>query len=350
MRQASHQSEPFEPEFLLDWSRSQVGRRRTRESILGTTLFHVAVLLWLLSLPPGAPYVGEEELLARSYDGVPLVAPPPPVTDPEPIRSPSVAETSGARLNIPIPAPIPPPPPEPEPDPIIPEPPPPAALSSEPEHGREPAQPEVPAPPDPAPPPPATEPEKPEIAFEKPGEVDLSGAGVSSGVAAAPRIQIPSSSLEAAIRQLAREGTGKGTVIGDVELPSTDDWVVEARGAPPSPGRTGSNLTLLSDTKGVDFRPYLMQILATVRRNWYVVMPASARLGRRGRVLIQLAIDKDGNIPKLVIASSSGAEALDRAAVAGITASEPFPPLPEEFTGDEVRVQFSFLYTTKRRR
>jgi len=41
----------------------------------------------------------------------------------------------------------------------------------------------------------------------------------------------------------------------------------------------------------------------------------------------------DGGVPKLVIASPSGADSLDRAAVAGVSASVPFPPLPTEFKG-----------------
>ena len=45
-----------------------------------------------------------------------------------------------------------------------------------------------------------------------------------------------------------------------------------------------------------------------------------------------------------MIASSSRFEPFDRAAVAAITASEPFPPLPDQFTGEEIRVQFDFLY------
>jgi TonB family protein len=113
---------------------------------------------------------------------------------------------------------------------------------------------------------------------------------------------------------------------------------------PPSPGRAGSALQLLSDPLGVDFRPYLLQILANVRRNWFAVMPESAKLGRRGRVEIQFSISRRGNVPKLVIVLPSGAEALDRAAVAGISASNPFPPLPTEYAGDVIRLQFTFLY------
>ncbi len=117
---------------------------------------------------------------------------------------------------------------------------------------------------------------------------------------------------------------------------------------PPSPGRQGSALELLSDPMGVDFKPYLIQILSAVRRNWHAVIPESAKLGRRGMVLIQFAINRDGSVPKLVIVSPSGTEALDRAAVAGISASNPFPPLPAEYRGLQVRLQFTFLYNMPR--
>ncbi|MBZ2185891.1 MAG: TonB C-terminal domain-containing protein [Bryobacter sp.] len=106
----------------------------------------------------------------------------------------------------------------------------------------------------------------------------------------------------------------------------------------------GSALELLSDPQGVDFRPYMKRILAIVRRNWFAVIPESARFGRRGRTLIQFSISKDGRVPKLVISGPSGAEALDRAAVAGISASNPFPPLPVEFKGEVIRLQFAFSY------
>jgi TonB family protein len=112
----------------------------------------------------------------------------------------------------------------------------------------------------------------------------------------------------------------------------------------PLPGKLGSSLELLSDPMGVDFWPYLIRVLSSVRRNWYAVIPESARLGRQGRVLIQFAISREGSVPKLVIATPSGTEALDRAAVAGISASNPFPPLPPEFKGSQIRLQLAFSY------
>jgi hypothetical protein len=39
---------------------------------------------------------------------------------------------------------------------------------------------------------------------------------------------------------------------------------------------------------------------------------------------------------------------MDRAAVAGVSASNPFPPLPPEYKGREIRVQFVFSYNLSR--
>jgi TonB family protein len=117
----------------------------------------------------------------------------------------------------------------------------------------------------------------------------------------------------------------------------------------PSPPRIGSNLQLLSDPQGVDFKPYLIQVLNAVRRNWLSIIPESARMGQRGRVLVQFIIDRRGAIPKLVIAEGSGTEAFDRAAVAGISASYPFPPLPADYKGDQIRLQLAFSYNIPNR-
>ena len=62
----------------------------------------------------------------------------------------------------------------------------------------------------------------------------------------------------------------------------------------PVPGKLGSSLELQSDPMGVDFKPYLIRVLSAVKRNWLAVVPESARLGRRGKVVIQFAISKDG--------------------------------------------------------
>lgn len=180
--------------------------------------------------------------------------------------------------------------------------------------------------------------EKPKLAFETPGQNGASP--VKGGVQA--KIPLPPSTVDDAMRSVARGGGGQGGVIvGDIDqTPSIQDSLRR----PASPGHPQSSLELLSDPMGVDFKPYLIRILASVRRNWFAVMPESVRLGRKGRVILQFAIDRNGGVPKLVISMPSGAEALDRAAVAGISASVPFPPLPAEFKGNQIRLQFAFAY------
>jgi len=180
--------------------------------------------------------------------------------------------------------------------------------------------------------------EKPKLAFETPG----SATGTMAQTGLAPRVQAPKNSVEDAIRQVARGAGSRGLVVGDEESMSTG--INPASPSVPVPGKLGSSLELQSDPMGVDFKPYLIRVLSAVKRNWLAVVPESARLGRRGKVVIQFAISKEGTVPKLVIAIPSGAEALDRAAVAGISASNPFPPLPAEFRGTVIRLQLNFMY------
>ena len=181
--------------------------------------------------------------------------------------------------------------------------------------------------------------EKPRIAFESPG-----AASARQDAARSPLP--PGSAIQQAMRDAATGQLTGGLVVGDVG--EGIGGFGEIAGLPPSPARSASSLQMLSDPMGVDFRPYLVQVLAAVRRNWFAVIPESARLGRRGRVNILFAINKDGRVPKLVIATPSGTDAFDRAAVAGISASNPFPPLPSSYGGDQIRLQLTFLYNVRR--
>ena len=108
----------------------------------------------------------------------------------------------------------------------------------------------------------------------------------------------------------------------------------------------GNAYQILTPTEGVDFSDYMQRVLASVRRNWYAVMPESAQLGDRGRVVLEFSIRRDGSVPnedpqRLL---GSGKEPLDRAAVSAIRSSNPFDHLPPAFSGPEIRLRFIFLY------
>lgn len=194
----------------------------------------------------------------------------------------------------------------------------------------------------PAPPPQIETQEKPKIAFEAPPRP---GSGTTGPGLAPGRLPMPSSSVAEAARAAMSQRAG-GTTVGDVDLPGSGG-LGGGLNLPGSAPRDTSTVEMLSDPQGVDFKPYLIRVLAAVRRNWRAVIPESARLGRQGRVQIQFAIARDGSVPKLVIAMPSGTDALDRAAVAGISASNPFPPLPTAFKGQQVRLQLTFTYNMK---
>ncbi len=157
-----------------------------------------------------------------------------------------------------------------------------------------------------------------------------------------PKLPPPRATVQAAINDLTSPGASDQMVI-------TDDSPTELQpGASRIPGQLGaqhSAVELQSDPQGADFKPYLTRILAIVRANWRHVIPESARMGTvRGRTVLEFIINRDGKIPKLVTAQSSGLEPLDRAAIAGLSMSDPLPPLPADFKGAQVRLAFSFAY------
>jgi TonB family protein len=57
---------------------------------------------------------------------------------------------------------------------------------------------------------------------------------------------------------------------------------------------------------------------------------------------------KDGKVAGMRIIGPSGYVSLDRAAWGGITASSPFPPLPNEFKGPYLALRFHFYYNPER--
>jgi TonB family protein len=102
-------------------------------------------------------------------------------------------------------------------------------------------------------------------------------------------------------------------------------------------------LDILSDTQGVDFGPYLNLALQRVRENWYHLIPESAAI-KKGKLAIEFAITKNGQVSGMKLVASSSDIALDRPAWGSITASNPFPPLPSEFGGQYLALRFHFYY------
>jgi len=337
--------------LLTDWSEPESGRRH-RVAAVGSILANVGLILFFIWLPAGTFHPEEPTPPVRRV--TPLIEPLTPLTQKAPNTSKVTTEFNAHEVQ-PRPRVVAPPSPPPvehaaQPKPLK-LPPMPAPKAAPPE-----AAPDVPkveaavkpapnvdlsklvAPAAPPPPQIQTE-EKPKVMFENASPETRISAGRG-------QVPIPGNGISEAIHQAARGSLG--TSVGDAG--ALGGFGGGGINIPSAPGLQGSALQLLSDPMGVDFRPYLTQILATVRRNWMNVIPESVlRLGRRGQTAIQFSVSRSGGVIKLVIANSSGSDPLDRAAVAGISASNPFPPLPAEFKGERIVLQFNFAYNMPRR-
>lgn len=336
--------------LLTEWG-DRNSRVRWREARVASVLVHIAGIVVLISLPAGFLDGPPARRLAPQVHHIltPLIDPPTEFTQKAPNKGKIAKELDVAalqpreRIRAPQPTPSttrpqasrPAPVPTVQPAPALPEPPKLDAGNKE--------APKLDLPPvaAPAPPPQIQTPqiqttEKPKLALENVG-------GPPPPVPPGQRrIAVPNASVSNAIREVARSGSAGGLMVGD---PGAGSGGYGAGiNLPPSPGVQGSALELKSDPMGVDFRPYLAQILQTIRRNWYAVMPQSVKLGRRGKVGLLFAITQNGSVSKVTWAGQSGVEALDRAAVAAISASNPFPPLPPEFKGERVVLQLNFAY------
>ena len=330
-----------EPELhlLTEWADPNEGTRRRGAGVLSIAV-HAALILTLVLLPK--EFFESPPPLPEAHPHVtPLIDPLTALTqkEPNPLKARKEFDGSEARPHPRLQTP-PSPPPAPKPTPpritaaappptprATPPPPPPDPVKLDPPKEQPKEQPKLELPP-PAPtaiPTPQIQAEeRPKSPFERPGggpvvpvpptqrQVPLPDTaavirgGVSGGMAGSSGATLPS----------MQAGPG-----GELELPQ-----------------------LLTDVQGIDFRPYLTRLLFTVKRNWMTVWPESARSGRKGKVGVQFSIGRDGTVQKVVFAYQSGADALDRAAIAAISMSTPFGPLPAQFKGDRVVLQFNFSY------
>ena len=62
------------------------------------------------------------------------------------------------------------------------------------------------------------------------------------------------------------------------------------------------------------------------------------------RVVLMFKIARDGRLLSCRVSRSSGVQAADRAAISAVELTAPFKPLPPEFKGQSVDIQFTFDY------
>jgi hypothetical protein len=162
---------------------------------------------------------------------------------------------------------------------------------------------------------------------------------------------LPNTSIGHTLSQAASDlpaspGGGASSIVASGRMPGGRGGGNGMGGGGGGGGQAGAGLTRLTDTGGVDFSAYDARIIASVKRNWYSIMPESALMGDQGIVMLRFRIFKDGTVvaEEPILERSSSKTPLDRAAMGSIRASSPFEPLPAAFTGPFVEYRFAYFY------
>lgn len=88
-----------------------------------------------------------------------------------------------------------------------------------------------------------------------------------------------------------------------------------------------------------DFGPYMRDLQRRIKMNWD---PPKGNESKRVVLLFRIA--KDGRLLSCSVAKSSGLPAADKAAINAVHLTAPFRPLPANFKGSSVDIQFTFDY------
>ncbi|MBQ4078403.1 TonB family protein [bacterium] len=88
-----------------------------------------------------------------------------------------------------------------------------------------------------------------------------------------------------------------------------------------------------------DFGPYMKELQRRIKMNWD---PPKGNESKR--VVLLFSIARDGRLLNVKVHRSSGLAAADKAAIDAVKLTAPFRPLPPDFRGDNVDIQFTFDY------
>ncbi len=91
--------------------------------------------------------------------------------------------------------------------------------------------------------------------------------------------------------------------------------------------------------KEPDFGPYMRELQRRIKMNWD---PPKGNESKRVVLLFKIA--KDGRLLSCSVFKSSGLQNADKAAINAVHLAAPFRPLPPEYKGQSIDIQFTFDY------
>jgi len=94
---------------------------------------------------------------------------------------------------------------------------------------------------------------------------------------------------------------------------------------------------------GTKHSAYVQAMVRKISQNWLKGL-VDFRITRAPRVYVSFDIARDGSISNVAVKQSSGIPSLDNSAMRAIYASNPMLPLPSDYSGSTVNVNFYFEY------
>ncbi|HEX4537903.1 MAG TPA: energy transducer TonB, partial [Candidatus Acidoferrum sp.] len=88
---------------------------------------------------------------------------------------------------------------------------------------------------------------------------------------------------------------------------------------------------------------YVEAVRRKIGSNWnlFEIDPA-VRSARRAKSVLTFTINRDGSVKNIRMESSSGNQSMDISAQRALANASPMPPLPNDYSGSYVNVNFDF--------
>lgn len=100
---------------------------------------------------------------------------------------------------------------------------------------------------------------------------------------------------------------------------------------------SSDNQTSDKKEKEIDFSPYMNELTRRINLNW-----DKPNISGDYKTVLLLKIAKDGRLLSCRVQKSSGLRAFDNAAINAVELTAPFRPLPPEYKGFEIDIEFVF--------
>jgi TonB family protein len=126
-------------------------------------------------------------------------------------------------------------------------------------------------------------------------------------------------------------GSGSGASRGSGSSHGTGGYAGNPAGGGGRPG--------IDAIKEPDFGPYMRELQRRIKFNWN---PPKGNESKRVVLLFKIA--KSGQLLSCRVFRSSGLPAADQAALNAVKLTAPFRPLPAEYKGSSIDIQFTFDY------